>query len=439
MAIGDNSSGTTRSTTGMTNTPRTGFTTVTPTTVLQPVGSISDSTTASELEQAIQERALKMAQQIVANQTNQAQLAGSGRIFTPFNLATDIVTNQKTLVTTGLFSGNSGSISTVYTSSAQSSTSKQYYYAVYKDNTATADSQFSVTYGHRLGSGSYSAGQLNDSATKAIYSQYKQLLLNPGDSVFTFGTSGNSDDIYVINFDRARLRDRLDPGNWQISLASLSGSAVNSSNTGSMVQYLPIGAVNTARNRSGSLITLIDDSGDTDQSVGFSAAGRVYNIISGSLTNGGYVVNNDYVYYGLAYPDMGMLVLDGNMMIVSGGFTTVTGSSQAGDNAYKLFVSIYGAMQQGYTFQARNEEVINSTHYFVRVKNGEYNFSNNPSFTTGSVGEFSQPTFIGDPKTYITTVGMYNDNQELLAVAKLSKPIQKSFQNEALIKVKLDF
>ncbi len=64
---------------------------------------------------------------------------------------------------------------------------------------------------------------------------------------------------------------------------------------------------------------------------------------------------------------------------------------------------------------------------------------NNPSFTSGSNGQLSQTTFIGDPKTYITTIGLYNDNQELLAVAKLSKPLLKSFQREALIRVKLDF
>ena len=373
---------------------------------------------------------------MVNNQMNAVTLAGSGRIFTPFNMSTDVVANQKTLVTAGLFADSSASIATLFSSSAQSSTSKQYYYAAYKDNlssTGTATTQFSVAYGHKLGSGSYSAGQLNDSATKAVYSQYKQLLLNPGDTTFTFGTSGNSDLIYVVNFDRSRLRDRLDPGNWQFSLAELSGSAVvNNVHTGSNVKLA----------NSPKVIALIDDSGDTDQAVGFSAAGRVYNIISGTLNNGGYIVNNDYVYYGLSYPDMGMLILDGNMLNASASFNTVTGSSVAGDNAWKLFTSISGAMSIDSSlnsFQARNSEVVNSTHYFVRVKNGEYNFSNNPSFTTGSVGEFSQATFIGDPKTYITTVGMYNDNQELLAVAKLSKPVQKSFQNEALIKVKLDF
>ena len=65
--------------------------------------------------------------------------------------------------------------------------------------------------------------------------------------------------------------------------------------------------------------------------------------------------------------------------------------------------------------------------------------SNNPTFTTGSLGEFKQVTFIGDPKVYITTIGLYNDRQELLAVAKLSRPVIKSFVNECVIKCKLDW
>ena len=396
-------------------------------------GRLTPDNSVQEAE--VQRRAQLLAQQIVADTAAQDQLLTSGRIFTRFNPSTDIIENQKTLVTSVLFSNQSGSISTMFTSSNQSDTSKQYYNAIYKDNPATnasATSQFAIAYGHRLGSGSYSAGQLNDSPTKAVYSQYKQLLLAPGDDSFTFGTSGSSDLIYVINFDRSRLRDRLDPGNWQISLRSLNGAShPNNEFTGS----------NVVANGS-TYVTLIDDSGDTDQSIGSGVSGRVYNIISGTLNAGGYITSGDYIYYGLAYPDMGMLVLDGKVLNTALSFNTVTGSSVAGDNAQKLFKSMSGSMAVNstlYSFQARNEEVINSTHYFVRVKNGEYNFSNNPSFVTGSVGEFSQATFIGDPKTYITTIGMYNDNQELLAVAKLSQPIQKSFQNEALIKVKLDF
>ena len=127
-------------------------------------------------------------------------------------------------------------------------------------------------------------------------------------------------------------------------------------------------------------------------------------------------------------------------------FQTTTGSSVEGNNHFRLFHSISGsslltnpATSDPYGFLARNSEQITSTHYFVRIKNGEYNFSNNPSYVTGSDGLIQQSTFIKDPKTYITTVGLYNDSQELLAVAKLSKPLLKSFQREALIRVKLDF
>ena len=90
-------------------------------------------------------------------------------------------------------------------------------------------------------------------------------------------------------------------------------------------------------------------------------------------------------------------------------------------------------------FSARSSEKVKSTHYFVRIKNTEYNFSNNPTFVTGSRGQFKQKSFLFDPKVYVTSIGMYNNRRELLAVAKLSKPLLKSFTREALVKVKLDF
>jgi hypothetical protein len=76
---------------------------------------------------------------------------------------------------------------------------------------------------------------------------------------------------------------------------------------------------------------------------------------------------------------------------------------------------------------------------FIRVRNSEFNYTENPSFISGSTGDIIYTDFINNPTTYITTVGMYNDNNELLAVAKLSKPLQKDFTKEALVRVKLDF
>jgi hypothetical protein len=380
----------------------------------------------------VEVRANQIANEIIRNlaaQNNAAQ--SSGRVFTRFDPAQDIIENQKTFVTTGLFSNNEPTMSYVYTSSLQTATQKNYYYEVWNDTSVTAEAQFSVAYGNRLGSGSYSQGTLNDSPTRAIYSQHRLLLLDPSDTTFTFGNGQSSDSIYTLNWNRARVKDKVDPGNWQISLGQLSGSAVpNNVHTGSNVK-LAIGAT---------YISLIDDSGDTQEILQGGGA-RVYNIVSGTITAGIYNSAAPH-YYGLFYPDMGIAVFNGDTLNLSMSFNTVSGSGVAGDNAWKLYTSISGAMAAdsiNNTFQARNEETVTSTHFFVRVKNGEYNFSNNPSFVTGSAGEFAQPTFVGDPKTYITTVGMYNDRQELLAVAKLSQPIQKSFSNESLIKVKLDF
>ena len=111
-------------------------------------------------------------------------------------------------------------------------------------------------------------------------------------------------------------------------------------------------------------------------------------------------------------------------------------ASDAFDNNPRKF---YNKLVDGAYFQVRREEEISSTNYFCRVNNKKYNFSCNPTFATGSDGAFTQATFFKDPKVFITTVGLYNDANELLAVAKLSKPVLKSYSREAIIKVKLDF
>jgi hypothetical protein len=254
------------------------------------------------------------------------------------------------------------------------------------------------------------------------------MLLNPNDTRFTTAGSGSTDHIYIINFSRNRLKERLDPGNFELPLCSITTRAVNA--TGSVVTGSKV-------------ITLIDDSSQAPVSVG--EGGRVYNIVSGTIA---YGVHNPSapVYYGLVYPDHGVLVLDAKMLDQQLNFQTNTSSSVEGNNHFTLFHSISGSCTklnltngEVYGFMARNSEKITSSHYFVRVKNGQYNFSNNPTYVTGSVGEFAQSSFINDPITYITTVGLYDDDQQLLAVAKLSKPLLKSFTREALIRVKLDY
>ena len=127
----------------------------------------------------------------------------------------DIIPNQQEIITTALFTGNVGNLLTYYTSSDQTAAQKTYYYEIFHSasSAATSEAQFSVAYGHRLGSGPEGeGGQVEDTPSRAIYAQYRQLCLDPGTSAFSAGgTTSNS--IYVVNFNRARLKDGLDVGN----------------------------------------------------------------------------------------------------------------------------------------------------------------------------------------------------------------------------------
>jgi hypothetical protein len=337
----------------------------------------------------------------------------------------DQVTGKVEIVTTGLWSGDSGELNTFFTSSTQAAaSSSNYYINVYNTDinaTSSAEVQFAVAYGHKFGSGSVSLdnNQFSTLATKATYAQYRSILLEQDDEFFTF-TDGtevggvDSSAIYVINVSRARYKEKMDAGNWELSLSGSNG-----------------------------LSTFIDDSGKKfSDTVG--KAGRVFFVASGSL-NLGFDAEATVVSttgsngqgFGLFYPDQGLLVLN------PAAIGSVVGSELTGSLStaaeQKNHIRLFNSIKLGAEFDARRTENVSTSHYFVRATNREFNFSNNPTFATGSDGSFTEATFERDPKTFITTVGLYNDANEMIAVAKTSQPIPKSFDKEVLIKVKLDF
>lgn len=343
----------------------------------------------------------------------------------------DQITGKVEVVTTGLWTGDTGSLTTFFTSSTQlGASSGDYYVNVYNANPSTDGSaiQYAVAYGHRLGSGSISLTNSDSStlATKATYAQYRSILLDQDDNKFTFVSSSSagthdSEEIYVVNVARARYKEKMDAGNWSLKLSGSNG-----------------------------ISTFIDDSGKKfSDSVG--KAGRIFNIASGSLnlgTENEATINSTTASngegYGLFYPDQGILVLNPSAVHDTIG-TSKSGSVQ-GVSVYsgvtregKNHLLLHHAIEGGSDFEARRTENVSTSHYFVRATNREFNFSNNPTFVTGSDGTFAESTFERDPKTFITTVGLYSDANELIAVAKTSQPIPKSYDKEVLIKVKLDF
>lgn len=338
-----------------------------------------------------------------------------------------------TEVTTGLWSPNeTGSLSAVYTASFQKNVSGEFYYDLYHLNPnadTDAEVQMSVAYGHINGAGSPALVNLPASTlpTKVIYSQYKNILLSSG-SKFIFGDIP-SDDIYVININRARIKQSLDPGNWQLGLWGTNG-----------------------------LRTFIDSFGSSDDITGNVLASNVYEIRSGSLTTGEAVYANDTVY-GLAFPDYGALVLYPKAISESIGLVGATGAGMRNTTSnpfapwtgsvgtsyeYQhegLYRAISGSMARGNPFIARSVEKVASKNYSIYLRYDQYNYTNNPSYyTVNSDGSRTVlPVFKTNPLTYITTIGLYNNQNELLAVAKLSRPIQKSVDKAVLVRVRLDY
>tara|TARA_R110000822_G_scaffold128195_35_gene263994 strand:- start:2548 stop:4035 length:1488 start_codon:yes stop_codon:yes gene_type:complete len=361
---------------------------------------------------------------------------GSGKIYSRFDSG-DVVPNQQDIVTRALWTGNVGNLTNFFTSSLQTVTQKRYYYEVFNSASSAcgSEAQFSIAYGHKQGSGSADeGGQINDTPARAIYGQYRLLCLDGDTARFTIGGS-TTDHIYAINVNRARMREYLDEGNLEINLAHLSGSEY----TGVVNTYT---GSNVGLGGTGRVLRLIDDSRTNSATI--TEQGEVYNMVSGSIEDGIYSPSSPHIF-GQMYRRLGIIIMDANKLDATASFGSVTGSEVAGDNAYKMFTAMSGAAE--YTdpsgdvlgFQGRSAEKVKSTHYFCRVKNAEYNFSNNPTYVTGSEGDLSEPTFINDPIVYITTVGLFNERKECVAVAKVSQAIQKSFTKEALIKVKLEF
>jgi hypothetical protein len=87
----------------------------------------------------------------------------------------------------------------------------------------------------------------------------------------------------------------------------------------------------------------------------------------------------------------------------------------------------------------RSEEDQVSTSYFCRVRAKDLNFSNNPSFVSGSSNEISNTDMWGNPNVYISGIGLYGSGGTLVAIGKLSTSLKKNFSTEATIKVKLTY
>ena len=320
----------------------------------------------------------------------------------------------------------SPSLTNFFTSSVQVLGSSGNYYVNVFDTATTQSIQFAIAYGNADGSGSavYNPAVNGLSPTSTIFGQWQDLVIGDENTNFTFGAITSS-EFFALPVERSCYKESLFLGSLTLNLSGSAGS-----------------------------IKLTDNSNYVT-SVQFSAAGRVFQLITGSAgvisstltrnTSDGYSANSGS--YGWFLPDIGTIILNPLALAapaVSGGIGFVySGSAFSGSATYsnqtnansQLFRAISGST--GFTLNS--QETIVSDYIFIRPRSSEFNYSENPSFISGSTGEVLYSSFINNPQTYITTIGLYNDTNQLLAVAKLSRPLPKDFTKEALVRVKLDF
>jgi len=328
-------------------------------------------------------------------------------------LETDDFVVSADSITAGLWTdSNTATITTFYTSSTQAAgSSGNYYLNIYSDAT-TSSLEFAIAYGNQQGSGStaYDLSVDGRTYTSTIYGQYRTLVLGDENSAFIFGGITSS-DFWAISVDRNRYKESLFPGSLTLNISGSGGTLV-----------------------------LTDDS-QVVNTVSYNDAGRVFQLVSGSAGSINTTNANGYSAtsgsYGWFLPDISTILLNPLAVSSSVGVTPsrTSGSAASGDNNSRLYRGIFS----GSTFTLNSQETITSDYVFVRPRSSEFNYSENPSYISGSTGEVLYSSFINNPISYVTTVGLYNDTNELLAVAKLSKPLQKDFTKEALIRIKLDF
>ena len=349
--------------------------------------------------------------------------------------------STETFITTyGFFDGGLGQLAGSSLATSSLAAAQKEYYLNLQYN---SKDHLSIAYGNYHGSGSDDVvGQ-----TKAVYRQFSNHLLNPNEQDeigFVFSGSATIanrvNDVFFIAAERLQMKDRLNKKNWTLQL------------TGS----------NTA-GTAGITLHLTDNS--AYETAHATPVGPKYNVISGSAGNRGN--NGLSTVFGSFWPNMGIIALDGNQLSSSlpgtgsdsantdlvntafkDGFGQLNRATTAGAlgtaNVLKLLNCMSTAgdasgRATNVTHQFRSEEELTTNSYFCRAKADEFNYSNNPTFASGSDNTFTNPGFIGNPTTYISEVGLYDSQRNLIAVAKLSAPVEKNFKSEAVIKVNMTY
>lgn len=250
-----------------------------------------------------------------------------------------------------------------------------------------------------------------------IYNQMAQTLVgyDTSGSIRPFDQDGDLSsgtkihNAVFLNFSRLLVKDEIKKGSFRLDLGVNSSSAAPFSGHDGMTYITDAGA-------------------ETSYKVN-SPAGE-YGLLKSGSTN-----------VGLIYYQAGIAVLTSSIAGVSSSFggTDVDRVPETCLTSETIDVFADSFRNRISNISFNNTTELNSTIYFCRANHNEFNYSSNPTYLTGSKIRVKNENILAPPKAYVTTVGLYSADNELLAVAKLSEPLRKDPSNELTLRVRLDY
>jgi hypothetical protein len=309
---------------------------------------------------------------------------------------------------------------------------------------SSANHIFDITVGYHADS-PLSQSSPNTYAQQAkkinIYNQMAQMLVGydetgtirkfDADGDLTGGTK--IDACFFVNFARLLGKDEIKKGSFSMTFMTGGGPPRRNTETADTITITDSGSITDYRVNSpaGEYGILYVNRAGAD--VVAHKAGLIYYqagvaVITSSLFQGGYVVGS------AAYPNAQF----GPPGSGSYNFASHSASVNAMLSGSSISGACDGLRNSLQTLSFNNTTELNSTIYFCRASHNEYNYSSNPTYLSSSKLVVKNKSS-DMPVSYVTSVGLYSADNELLAVAKLSEPLKKTPTNELTLRVRLDY
>jgi len=316
---------------------------------------------------------------------------------------------------------------------------------------SSANHIFDITIGYNAGSKMSNPAHTQNAKKLNLYNQMAQVLVghDSDGNIRAFDEDGNLTEgskinsAIFLNFSRLLTKDEIKKGSFSLVMAVGQGHEKAASHT--------------------EQITITDDNAQNDYRVN-SPAGD-YAILYADSTKGSDLLADDSgdQKVGLIYYHAGVVVLTSSIFLdentgdLGGAHVGILDTLKHDVEFFRAGAGAtgYESLPEAFTGSAissscdairqrisnisfNNTTELNSTIYFCRAQHNEFNYSSNPTYTSSSKIQVKNISS-DSPISYITTVGLYSSDNELMAVAKLSEPLKKDPTNELTLRVRLDY